>query len=157
MQAIYPRYRIKSGDIQLNNIAHAKKKKEKGIKLPKGSASIYVGWLGAEIVTLFNSKQLRKFAKAMGVHPNDQFVTDADFVGGMASIVHGKDGYPCFTLFLPSGKRRVVIHECVHMVHMIFDSRGIPLTESNTEAIAYMTDHLCEVVFGLFDKKAGNA
>jgi len=138
------------------NIAH-RKKKDKGIKLPKGSASIYVGWLGVEIVTLFNAKQLKKFAKKMGVHPEDQFVTSADWVGGMASIVQGKDGHPCFTLFLPSSKRRIVIHECVHMVHMIFDSLGIPLTESNTETIAYMTDHLCEVVFGLFEQKAGNA
>lgn len=139
----------------MKNIAHGKTKGQ--VKMPKGSVTIEIGWLNVEVAVVFNGKQIRKLAKALRIPPDDEFCTNVGRVGGMATVAYDGHGMPFFILFLPSENRRVVIHECTHMVHMLMESRGIPIVGENTEVIAYMTDHLCEVIFRVFKTKAGNA
>jgi len=130
-----------------------KKGKAKGIKAPKGSVIIELDWLHTDVLLIFNDKQRDKLAKQFKIPEDDDFLRASSTMGGMASTLY-KDGLPFYVLFIPNNIRRVVIHECTHMVHMVFDEHGIPVAGYNTEAIAYMTDYLCEQVFGIFDEMA---
>lgn len=114
----------------------------KSLKAPKGSKIIPVDWPHSEILVIFNDKQREEVGKQFHIPQDDPFY---DLVGGMASLLF-MEGVPFYLLFLPSKDIFTIIHECVHMVHMMFDHTGIPIEGSNTETMAYMTSHLCRQV-----------
>lgn len=125
-----------------------KKKEKKGqyIKIPKGAASIVVGFLNTEVMLLFNDKQRKNVAKQLGVCKDDHFLISKDRVGGMASVLYGS-GAPFFTMFLPNEDVSIVVHECVHMAHMLMDEHAIPVSMENTETMAYLTGYLFDQVY----------
>lgn len=78
-------------------------------------------------------------------------VASADgFTVSLADV--GKDGY--VVIALKDFRRRlradrvravgVLAHECLHAVKAVFESRGVPFTPENEEAIAYLQEHLIE-------------
>lgn len=134
----------------------AKHESSSSFKAPKGTQVIDVAWLGATVLVVFNDKQRIKLAKKLGVDLNDQLAQPDCGCDGMAAVVYASTGVPYFIMYLPIDSARIVVHECTHMVHMLFDVHGIPLKRNNTETIAYMTDYLCGVVFRMFQDRRGD-
>lgn len=127
-----------------------RKNKGKGPRQPKGSTLIELPWLRAEVLLIHTEKHRRKVGKRLGVGPDDPFLVPGESIGGMASVIYHRN-LPWFILYIPKNDRATVIHECTHMVHLMFENRGIPVNTENTETIAYMTEHLCEIVFNIFE------
>jgi hypothetical protein len=124
-------------------------KKAKGLKAPKGSRVIEIEWLHNQVLVLFNDKQRYNLARQIGMEPCDPFLSNSS--GTASTLIHNDMAY--FVMFLPNDEARIAVHECVHIVHMLFHEHGIPLDMPNTEAVAYMTDFLCEEVFQMFVEK----
>lgn len=115
---------------------------------PTGSYVINVRWLNQlEILVLTTELQHEQFVKNAMLQ-DDGFANDWKRSNGSCSVIE-IDNIPYFVLLFREKTKRVVVHECVHMVHYIFDEKGIPVSVENSEAIAYMTDFLSEQVFGI--------
>lgn len=61
---------------------------------------------------------------------------------GFASELARPDGCVVIALCIPPTKHRATLlaHEVAHAAHMIFDSRSVPISLENTEALAYLQD-----------------
>lgn len=128
------------------------KKNSGNLKAPKGSIVIPVDWLRAEVLVFFNDKQRTKVAKQLGLLNDAVFMASTDEIGGMAHVA-SHNGLCKFLLFLPFHDQGALVHECTHMVHMLCDVHGIPISMDNTETIAYMTGHLFEAVKSYLDEE----
>lgn len=115
---------------------------KKGIKAPKGASVIGIDWLNTNVIVLHNTEQRQKLAKRLKLQEDDDFLVSDKTIGGMASCLYD-NGVPYFIIYLPDPTMGIIIHECVHMVHIIMENHGIPVCGDNTETMAYMTAHLC--------------
>jgi len=117
------------------------KKKPKGLKAPKGTTVITMDWINTDVLLFFTNKQRKSIARQLDLEDDEMFMASTKTIGGMAySVMH--NGVYYNMIFMPEPDLVSLVHECTHMVHMLCDSRGIPLSMDNTETIAYMTGHL---------------
>jgi hypothetical protein len=128
--------------------ASKKQFKSKQTGFPKGSKVIKVAWLHAQVVVLRTNKQYQKLLQLLDAGTVEDLAPD-HATDGVALTIYDSEKIPYFVMFLPTRSKRIAIHECTHMVHMLFEVHGIPLDIENTEGIAYMTDYLCEETFNI--------
>lgn len=101
---------------------------------------------GLEVLLVTNKKCFKHFTENNNF-PDDYDLSNTWLDNGRSCVMETKQGVCFFVLFLRDHSTRVIIHECVHMIHQICDEKGIPLTVDNSETIAYMTDFLtCKVL-----------
>jgi hypothetical protein len=108
---------------------------------------------GTQILVLYKKKAFKYFTKSHSDLLTDDFLWEH---GGSSSILYGNDNTPYFVMVLREKEKRVVIHECVHMVHQVCFVKGIPVSLKNSETIAYMTDYLCSAVFAELEANVKN-
>jgi hypothetical protein len=133
---------------------HAAQKEGSPLIAPKNSMIIPVDWLHVDILLLFTDKQRMLVASQFRADEAAQyFGQQPRMFDGMASVLYTDGSVPYFILFIPYEERRIIIHECTHITHMIFELMGIPVETNNTEVIAYMTDFVCDKVFDAFDQR----
>lgn len=53
-----------------------------------------------------------------------------------------KDGDHYFVVWTPTKDKACLLHETSHLVHKIFDYKGVLFSADNSEAITYYHDHL---------------
>ena len=52
------------------------------------------------------------------------------------------------------GTIAALTHECLHIVFLLFDRIGVPISEENSEASAYMIDYLVGKILTEYDRAA---
>ncbi len=108
---------------------------------PKGSKIILIEWLNnLEVLVIYKKKSFYQFIDDHELG-NDPISEDWEKANGSAPVLE-IDGVRLFVLIFTSKKDRIVVHECVHLTHNIFEAKGIDTGINNSEAIAYMTDFL---------------
>ena len=108
------------------------------IQVKKSAPVISFDFLaGHEVLVLHTKKNFKHFTKR-----GDFETLYGAWDDNGRSCVAEHDGTCWFVLVLRNHSMRVIVHECVHMVHQICDHRGIPVSSENSEVIAYMTDYL---------------
>lgn len=108
------------------------------------SAVIHIRWIGADILVIKSKKEFNFFVKKNNF--KDRGFSRAWDEGSPSFAYIEKNGNYYYVLFMVNPCDRSVVHECVHVVHFIFDQRGIDSSVENTETFAYMTDHMFEEV-----------
>ena len=105
-------------------------------------------WLNFLQIGFSTSPDVYSYVKSAFPELTDEF----EDINGLA-LQLWMGSFPYYFIFVNDVTRRVIVHECTHMVHTICESKGIPLSNDNTETIAYMTDYLVEQVYQcLFDQ-----
>jgi len=113
---------------------------------PDGSKIISLDWLNnTQILVLTTFKQYMEFSRLneLDLDPNFWRYNNASVDSFL------KDGQQMIWINLKRKDRRVIVHEAIHAIHMIFDHRGIPISKENTETIAYTVSYLTEALFNL--------
>jgi hypothetical protein len=72
------------------------------------------------------------------------------------SYTHGlalsKDGYKYMIMLHPKTRHSIIVHEIIHVTHMILRDVGIKEDYNNDEAETYLADYLVEVIYKALDK-----
>lgn len=118
----------------------------KKVFLPKGTKVIRIDWLDDCQILLCTSKvQYDEFCRKEGFTQEQIDYVGATDNGNAVRI--SKDGVPWFAMVIQDCRHRTVVHECVHMVELIFKAKGFRFdTEDNCEPTAYMIDFLFQKV-----------
>ena len=121
------------------------------MRLRKPKRVITIGWLNdIHVAVICKRKCFDFFLKnnpgvcELGI---DDMFSDGAVNGCSLRWTDSESGLACFALVFANASRRVIVHECVHMVHQVFEFQGIPVCAENSETIAYMTDWIVEEVY----------
>lgn len=113
--------------------------------IPKNATTITIDPLDElEILVISNKKDLKKLIKKNTWQEN--YILDYLNDNGGSYVIYDKNGVPYHVLYFNVKITRVIVHECVHKIHQIFDLKGIPLSLDNSEICAYFTDYLVDKV-----------
>ena len=121
------------------------------MKARKPERKVSFDWLGIDVLLITNKKCFETFVAHNSVPPEYE-LGQAWQDNGRSCMFESGSGDKFFVLFVRKKHMRVIIHECVHMVHQICEAKGIPLTIENSEVIAYMTDFLVAEVIDVINK-----
>ena len=119
--------------------------------LPKKYNVIEINILNnLQILVISDKKSLKKFlSKNSWMENNVHHCLDDN---GGSYVLFNEENVPHFVLYINNVSKRVIIHECTHLVHQIMESKGIPISIDNSEIMAYMTDYLSTQVMNLLIK-----
>ncbi len=99
-------------------------------------------WLNFEVVLLDTQEKFDYFIERNQLG-NEPIADDWKCANGSCAIFDNEpEGLSYYVMVIRRKKLDTVVHECVHMVHMMMEKKGIPIDYDNTEVMAYMTGWL---------------
>lgn len=107
---------------------------------------IKLDWLNFEVVLIDTEKKFDFFIKRNSLE-NEPISQDWKCANGSCAIFDNEpEGLSYYVMVIRRKELDTVVHECVHMVHMMMDKKDIPIDYDNTEVMAYMTGWLFKEV-----------
>jgi hypothetical protein len=97
-------------------------------------------WLDFEVVLIDTKKKFDFFIKRNKLK-NETISDDWNYYNGSCTVLED-DGLEYFVIIIKNRRKETIVHECVHMVHMMMEKKGIPINYENTEVMAYLTGWL---------------
>ena len=117
-----------------------------------------ISWLNERDVLVFTAqKEFEKFLKSDYAEAQAENLSlSAGRCGWIKSTCANKVLFYCFIDAKRATKcnyRRTVVHECVHLMHLLFDFYGIKDDRDNTETVAYFTEWLFHEINKIVGKR----
>lgn len=120
--------------------------RKKGVIVRKMKNVIKIAILDDVHVAVITNKKCKEVFFAENYFKNVDDFSDCWRIKGMAGRTENYAGETFFVIFLRDKSFGVVVHECVHMVHHIFDFKGIDSSSNNSEMMAYLTEYMVNQV-----------
>lgn len=103
---------------------------------PKGAKEIYVDIYNKRILILSSATQIKQFDKLNDLESGMKGLSAA------FTVYNHDDGTHFYVMKCEKWDDVNLLHESIHVAHEIMNRVGVPISYENTEAEAYLVEHI---------------